>query len=140
MGISRTIDPVSDRKELKRRILILARYLAFNLTKLALTPKLISLSIRYDFGAKSKAHRRTNRLFSEKLLIQAAEELFDECDIFPHCAVTRIALRTGDFYRPLTADILEYEKDRKFAKLLKGCQALRQKYGINEIRWGVELM
>ncbi len=140
MGISRTIDPILDRKEIERRTLILARYLAFNLTKLGLKPTFYHLSIRYDFGGKSRAHRRIYRIFSEKLLIQIAKELFRECDLFPHCPITKIALRVGEFYRPQTLDLLQYEKDRKYERLLKQCQTLRQKYGINELKWGVELM
>ncbi len=139
MGISRTIDPILDRSQIRRRILILARYLAYNLVKLHLYPTTIHLSIKYDFGAKSKAHTKLHRLFSEKLLIETALELLEKADIYPHSAIVRLSLRGSDFYKQQSYDLLNYPIDRKLHRLLDATKKIRQKYGINELRWGVEL-
>ena len=136
IGISRTIDPVSDRREIERRIAILARHLAFSIAKLDLNPAYFALHIKYDIGHKSKAHHTTNRPFSEALLKKIAIALFRECDHYPTASVVRIGLSCARFEEKRVYNLLTYFKDKKLHELLEATKSIRLKFGTDAIFWG----
>ncbi|BCD59547.1 MULTISPECIES: DNA polymerase IV [unclassified Nitratiruptor] len=140
VGISRTIDPISDRKEVQRRVIVLARHLSDSVAKEHLNPTQFVLSIKYDTGYKSKAHCIHESSFSEAKCKQIALELFHKADIYPTASVVRIALRCLRFKTYGYYELFNWEKEKKFTKLLQQSQKVRQKYGMDLIKWGVELM
>jgi DNA polymerase-4 len=140
VGISRTIDPLTDRAELERRVTILSRYLAAKIARLGLEPSWYALSLRYECGLKSGAHTRSHRLFGERLLIETMRELLKRCDIHTDSKVVRIGIRVWGFEERKVYDLTTLAQDRKDRKLLRSCTALRSRYGINKIRWARELM
>ncbi|BAF69393.1 DNA polymerase Y family protein [Nitratiruptor sp. SB155-2] len=140
VGISRTINPISDRKELKRRVIVLARHLSDSVAKERFNPTQYFLSLKYDTGYKSKAHIIDETTFSEAKCKRIALELFEQADKYPTASVTRIALRCLRFKKFSSYELLNWKKDKKFTKLLQQSRKVRQKYGMDLIKWGVELM
>ena len=140
IGISRTIDPISDREEIKRRVVIMSRYLAFSITKLNLNPKYFSLKIVYDFKVKSKAHEIINRAFSEKLLKDIMLNLFLKADIYKYSKIIRIGMVCGRFYDSKSFNLFTYQNDTKYQKLTMWTNIARKKYGIDTLKWGFEFI
>ena len=142
IGISRTIDPVFDRKEIKRRLIILCRHLAHLIVKIEAQPKTIFLGIKYQFGQKSKRHITRRFTFSELALRRHILELFDTIDIYRSLAIVRLGISCGNFEtKPTTrGSLLFYEREHKERSLWLQTAKVRQKYGIDTIRSAVEML
>ena len=140
IGISRTIDPVSDRNEIVRRLVTLSRYLAHSILRHDLLPRHYYLSIKYDNGTKSKAHTIKHRKFSETLLKLTAIELFKKCDIDPTASIVRLGLSCSRFGETQSYDIFHIQKDQKMHALLQQATKIRKRYGVNAIKWGIEML
>ncbi len=140
IGISRTFDPIDDRDELKRRVIILSRHLVFMVSKYNYSPTTLHLSIRYEY-AKSKKQITFNRIFNEVFFIKRVLKLFNELDIYKHSKVIRLSISLRNFtkYPKEPYSLFEYEKDRKFNTLLKQTTKMREKYGIDIIRVASEI-
>lgn len=142
IGISRTIDPVFDRREIRRRLIILCRHLAHLVGKIDAHPRTLFLGLKYQFGQRAKRSVTETFLFSELALRRRVLRLFDELDIYPTLAIVRLSIHCGNFApHPATeGNILEYDKERKAQKLWSQTALLRQKYGIDTIRTATEMM
>ena len=140
IGISRTFDPIVDRKEIKRRIIILARHLVYLISKNNHKPSTLYLSIRYEY-AKSKKQITFNRIFNEIFFMKTIIKLFNEIDIYKHSKIIRISISLRNFktISKETYSLFEYDKDRKYAKLLYETTKLREKYGIDILRFASEV-
>jgi len=141
IGISRTFDPQRDRRELKRRVIILSRHLSHALVRMQKHPTHYSLSIRYELSQKANAAITINRLFSEAFLRTTLLELFQKADIHRELKVIRIGLSCSAFTQSNhhTFSLLEYEEDTKKHKLTQSTSKLREKYGLDTLQWGSEL-
>jgi DNA polymerase-4 len=142
IGISRTVDPLYDRREVRRRLIILCRHLAHLVEKLDVRPRTIFLSVRYQFGQKAKRHVTETFLFSESALRQRVLTLFDTLDIYPGLAVVRLGLSCDNFTtRPATlATLFDHDREQKARALWRKTASIRQKYGVDTIVNAVELM
>jgi len=140
IGISRTFDPLVDRRELKRRVTILARHLIFLVSKLNLHPKTLYVGIRYQYQS-SKKQVSFERLLHEDFLLNMALEVFDELDIYPQSVVIRLTLSLTNFQQNPNKypSLFEYEEDRISHKLTEKTQKMREKYGVDIIKRGSEL-
>ncbi|WP_428026928.1 DNA polymerase IV [Arcobacter sp.] len=141
IGIGRTFDPVQDRNEIKRRIVILCRYLSFLVFKEKVTPQTFFLKIRYDYKSKSKDYINTNRLFNEKYFKDAILLLFKKIDIHPTHYIIQLNLTVSNFVENNnhSFNIFEYENDKKNLELASKINDLRDKYGIDIIKNAIEL-
>ncbi len=141
IGISRTFDPEIDRKELKRRVIILSRHLSHALVRMQKHPTHYSLSIHYEMRQKNHTAVTINRLFSEPFLRTTLLELFQKADIHPHLKAIRIGLSCSAFTQSNhhTFSLLEYEEDTKRHRLTQSTSSLREKYGLDTLQWGGEL-
>ena len=141
IGIGRSFDPQSNRDEIRRRITILCRHLAFLVYKGGHLPTNYALKIRYEYHSKSKDAISTNRLFSEQYCKEVMLKLFDKIDIHPSHAIIQLNLTLSHFAeeKGVTLDILHYDEDQKASKLTKSMQQLRDKFGIDIIKSGGEL-
>ena len=139
IGISRTIDPISDREEIRRRIIILARHLATSVAKIGFEPRFYGLSIRYEQGIRSKAHRLLHSRCNEMLIKNVMLELFEECDRFPTQSIVRLSIRCANEQKKKTYNLLDHQKDERFAKLTDSALKIRSKYGMDSLKWGIEL-
>ena len=135
IGIGRTFSPIENRDEIIKMVLTLARHLSFLAFKYNLFPSGYYLKIKYQYNQKSKGIIKTNRLFSEFLMIDIFKKLFNQIDIHPSHSIISLNLSIFGFYSIKTYDIFEYKKDKNLFKLTKAINDIRQKYGIDIIFW-----
>ncbi|PHR55265.1 MAG: DNA polymerase IV [Arcobacter sp.] len=141
IGISRTFDGIRDRQEALRRLTILSRHLSFAIMRMDVIPTTFHVGISYELGAKSKANTSQNRLFSEKLFKDLCQDLFLQAETSPSLRIIRISISTSAFtthsHRALS--LLDYEEDKKQYQLTQKTKKLREKYGLDTLRWGSEI-
>ncbi|WP_207563233.1 DNA polymerase Y family protein [Sulfurimonas aquatica] len=141
IGISRNFKAILDRGEIYRRVVILARYLSYTITKLSLNPTTFYFKIRYEYGAKASQSITINRLFNENFLIALAKNMIHKLDNHINYKIHYIAISSSNFAdsdNRKTFSILEYERDLKFAALNQKLIKIRDKYGVDAIRYGSE--
>ena len=141
IGISRTFDPIRDRKEAIRRLTILSRHLSFAIMRMDVIPTTFHLSISYELGFKGKSNTSQNRLFSENFFKDLCKKLFLDADTSQSLKIIRISISTSHFtnqsYRALS--LIDYEEDEQKNRLTKQTIKLREKYGLDILRWGNEI-
>ena len=140
VGISRTFDPLFDGNELRRRIMILARHVAFITMKLGANPTRYYLKINYAEGVRVKEARRVDRLFSESVMKEVLAEIFSSIHR-PGLGAVKLSLSVSDFthLHPRTLSLLELEKDRKARAIGEKVQQVRERFGLDAIRTANEL-
>lgn len=141
IGIGRTFDPLFNREDIKRRLIILVRYLAFLVFKKRVNPQTYALKIKYEFNSKSKSYIHINRVFSEKLFKDEMLKLFDKHDGHPSHSIIQLNITVSNFIeqRMDSFNLLEYEEDLKKKELNNKLQGLREKFGIDIIKSASEL-
>ncbi len=142
IGISRTIDPVFDRAEIRRRLITLCRHLSQLIAKIDANPDTIFLGLKYQFGQKSKKSVTEPFIFSETTLRRKILRLFCQIDAYPSLAIVRIAVSCSNFRtKPATrGSLLFYERERKEKNLWLQTAKVRQKYGIETIKSAAEML
>lgn len=141
IGISRTFDALYDRVELRRRIHILARHLNYAILKLDVIPTVYSLSISYDMNQTSNKNISLCERFTEKKFDSLCLKLFNEADVHKRLQVIRIGINCSSFTRDSKKELslLNFNAEEKMEKLTKNTQVLREKYGLDTLKWGSEL-
>lgn len=141
IGVARTFDPLLDRDELRRRIIILCRHISFLVYKAKVNPLTYSLKIKYQYRIKTKDYINTNRLFSEKHFKDEILGLLTKIDIHPKHAVVQVNLSASNFAKNTknTLNIFDYEKDLKQLSLSNSMQSLREKFGLDIIKTANEI-
>ena len=141
IGISRTFDPLHDRVELKRRIHILARHLSFAILKLKVIPTVFHLSISYEMNQKSHKNISLAEVFTEKKFNSLCLKLFNEADTQKRLHVIRLSINCSSFTRDSKKELslIGFHDEQKMKKLTEHTQDLREKYGIDALKWGSEL-
>ena len=97
IGISRNFKAIIDRDEIYRRVIILARYLSYTITKLKLNPTTFYFKIRYEYGLKNSQSITENRLFNEKFLIDLAKFMIKKLDTRLNYKIHYIAISASNF-------------------------------------------
>ncbi len=141
IGISRTFDPVMDREELRRRIIILSRHLAFAIMQLHVIPTTFSVGIRYEMSQHTCANITQNRLFNEQWFKELILSLFHQAEQHKRLKVIRLSINCSQFTcnSKRTLSLLEFESDQKMHRLSRTTQNMQQKYGLDILKWGSEL-
>ncbi len=141
IGVSRTFDAIVSRKEIQRRLTILCRHLAFTVLKAGVNPTSFHLYMRYELNGKAKGHVNTQRMFSEKLFKEEMVNLFKSIDVLNTHHMISISLSVGNFSHQSkkALDMFAFEDDAKDISLSEDTFELRQKYGVDIIRWGNEI-
>jgi len=141
IGISRTFDPIESRDELRRRVSILSRHLAYAITKLEVNPTTFSLSLHYQHHPKSHTAISESRLFNEQRFRQLCRELFVKSDLHLSGAITHLGISAGAFsvHSRRTLSLIDYEDDAKAHAFDQKSRAIRDKYGCDALKWGSEL-
>lgn len=136
IGIGRSFDPIYDRNELIRRVLVLSRYLSFLVKKAKVNPQNYFLKIKYESNIKSKDHLRINKIFTEESFKKEMKKLFLKNDIHKNHGVIQLNIMVSNFsnQNDHIIDIFEYEDDMKREKLSKSVQILREKYGVDILK------
>lgn len=141
IGISRNFKAISDRQEVHRRTMILARYLSHTIQKLKLNPTTFYFKIRYEYGLKNTQSITCNRFFNEKFLVDLAIETISKLDNHLGYKIHYIAISASNFstkYRPKTFSLLDLEQDIKSANLSAQMLKIRDRYGVDIIRYASE--
>jgi len=141
IGIGRTFDCVYDRTELKRRVVILARYLCFLVKKSKKNPLTYAIKIKYESNIKSKDYINVNTVFNELDFKNHMQELFIKNDNHPSHGVIQLNITVSNFARvnEYTYNLFEHENDAKKSALTNQMQKLRDKYGIDIIKTAFEI-
>ena len=141
IGISRTIDPLYDRLELKRRVHVLARHLSFAILKLKVIPTVFSLSISYEGSQKSHKNISIAEIFTEKKFDSLCIKLFNDADTQKRLHVIRLSIYCSSFTRDSKKELslIGFHEEQNMKKLTDLSQELREKYGIDTLKWASEL-
>jgi len=141
IGISRTFDPIFDRAELRRRIHILARHLSFAIFKLDVIPTLFHLSINYEMNQKAHINISKAEVFTEKKFDDLCQDLFTKADTQRRLQVIRLSINCSSFTKHSRKELslIGFHEEQKMHKLSKSTQKLREKYGIDTIKFASEL-
>ena len=141
IGISRTFDPLYDRDELRRRVIILCRHLTQAIMEMDVFPTHYALSIRYEMRQKSHINCSSNRYFSENMLKEMMLSLLQQGDSYKRLHIIRLGLSCGGFTNIThrTLSLLSFQKDKQLYRLTQGSAHLRNKYGLDALVWGSEL-
>jgi DNA polymerase-4 len=141
IGISRNFHVIHNRDEMVRRAIILSRHLSYTIAKLGLHPTTYFFAIKYENGISSKASQTIDRAFSEHMYRELVVQCFTSLDSHPHYGVHYISLAVSNFITPTqtkTFSLLHVNEDEKSKRLSEKLTKLRDKYGVDIIRSGVE--
>ncbi len=140
IGISRTFDAIYDRVELQRRVHVLARHLSFAIIKLKVIPTVFHLSIDYEMNQKSHKNISLAEIFTEKKFDSLCSHLFSEADIHKRLKIIRLGITCSNFTRDSKKELslIGFEDEQKMHKLTQSAQKLREKYGIDTIKFASE--
>ncbi|HIP15251.1 MAG TPA: DNA polymerase IV [Sulfurimonas autotrophica] len=141
IGISRTFDAIYDRTEIQRRIHILARHLSFAIMKLQVIPTLFHLSITYEMNQKSHKNISLCEIFTEKKFDALCITLFHQADVYKRLCIIRLSINCSSFTRDTKKELslINFEEEKNMHVLTCNVQKLREKYGINTLKFASEL-
>ena len=141
IGIGRSFDVVFSRDELKRRVIILSRYLSFIVKKDGHNPLSFQIQIKYEYNIKTKAQENCNKIFNEFDFKNSIINLFMQADKHRNHGVVQLYITVFNFAKKgeHTYNLFEYEDDLKKDKLGKNIQNLREKFGIDILKSACEL-
>jgi len=141
IGISRNFQVITNRDEVLRRAIILSRHLAYTIAKLDLHPTTYYFGIKYENGIASKISQTIDRSFSESMYREWVIQSFKTLDSHPHYGIHFLSLAVSNFVTPTqtkTFSLLHANDDEKSKRLSEKLTKLRDKYGVDIIRSGVE--
>ncbi len=141
IGIGRSFDVVFNRDELKRRVIILSRYLSFIVKKDGHNPLSFQIHIKYESNIKTKAQENSNKIFNEFDFKNSIINLFMQADKHRNHGVVQLYITVFNFAKKgeHTYNLFEYEDDLKKDKLGENIQNLREKFGIDILKSACEL-
>jgi len=141
IGIGRSFDVVFNREEIKRRVMILSRYLSFIVKKDGHNPLSFQIHIKYESNIKTKSQENSNKIFNEFDFKNSIINLFMQADKHRNHGVVQLYITVFNFAKKgeHTYNLFEYEDDLKKDKLGKNIQNLREKFGIDILKSACEL-
>ena len=141
IGISRTFSKIFDRNECKRRVSILSRHLNFAILKLDVIPTVFNLTISYEMGQSSHKNISISEIFTEKKFNNLMLKLFDEADTQKRLHLIRISINCSSFTRDSKKELslIGFNEQKNMKILTDETQKMREKYGIDILKWATEL-
>ena len=139
IGISRTFDPIYDKTELQRRVMVMARHIAHIASQIEVNPTLYYLKINYEYSIKVKTTKRVDRVFSELLLKEELSKMFYEIDK-PDLGAIKLSVSISDFasQNHRTLSMLTLNEDREKHRIDQAFKKIRNYYGLDAIKTGGE--
>ena len=140
IGISRTFDPIDDREEVKRRIMIMARHIIYMVMAIEVNPTTYYLKIGYEYGIRAKKTIRVDRVFSERVFKSMLSMMYDEI-AQKNAGAVKLTLSVSNFssLNRRTLSLIDFDKDIKEKHLHQNIHALRKRFGLDIIKTGNEL-
>jgi len=140
IGISRTFDAIDDSREIKRRIMIMARHIVYMVMAIEVNPTTYYLKINYEYGVKVKKSETVNRLFSETLFKHILSEMYESM-LHPSKGAIKLSVNVSNFtsQHQKTLSLLDLHEDMSEQKLSVEIQKLRERFGLDIIKTAGEL-
>lgn len=137
-AISKSFKPINDIAELRRRVKILSRYLCVWISKNKLHPRKLEVSIKYNTKFDN-VNLSLNQPFYEKNLIEKSLEGFEmllKNTHQRHINVYYLGLSVSNLDKTYSENIFDSTNNEKAAKLNETLSVLRERFGINSIKYG----
>jgi DNA polymerase-4 len=130
-----------DRSELKRRVHVLSRHLSYAILKLDVIPTVFHLSVSYEMNQNSHKNISLAELFTEQKFDALCQELLLHADTQKRLRVIRLSINCSSFTRDSKKELslIGFEDDQKMHTLTKSVQELRQRYGIDALKFASEM-
>jgi len=141
IGLSRTFEPIASREELRRRVVVLVRHVAFLVRSSSAHPATFSLTLRYEHGGKITQRLTKHRVFSEVFLRQCMMRLFDAADTCKQNKVGFLGINVSHFLEQQTQSpsLLDFCEEEK-CRCVEACvHKIRIRYGPDAIVSACEL-
>lgn len=141
IGHSRTFEALSSREELRRRVVVLARHVAFLVQKHGVHPATFSLTLRYEHGQKITQRLTSHRVFSEVFLRKCMVTLFDQADTCKHNKIGFLGISVSHFLEQSaqSPSLLDFCKEEKHRCIEASMHHIRTRYGPDAIVSACEL-
>ncbi|WP_418178696.1 Y-family DNA polymerase [Aliarcobacter lanthieri] len=141
LGIGRSFDVIFDRSELRRRVMILSRYLSFIVKKEQVNPLSYAILIKYEFGVKSKNSINISKLFNEIDFKNYMINLFESTDTHKTHGIVQLYITVFNFSKTnsFTSNLFDYEDEIKKIDLNNNIHKLREKYGVDIVKNAFEI-
>ena len=140
IGLGRTFDTLYDYNEIKRRVVIMARHIAYMVNKAKVNPLRFELQINYADSSKQKAGVRTDRTFNEQLLKDSLLKLLKDIWQDNRGAIKlRVSVSNFSDNKNRTLSLMNIDEDLKQQKLDSAISKLRNSFGIDILKSGNEI-
>lgn len=140
IGISRTFDTLHDVNEVRRRIMIMARHIAYMTMLMKVNPTTFYLKINYEYGVKCRQNITVNKVFSEYLLKKTLSLMYKALVLHGKGAI-KLSLNVSNFtsQHKKTLSLIHLQEDMRQNRLSKVIHILRERFGLDIIKTGNEL-
>ena len=140
IGISRTFDAIHDSKEVKRRIMIMARHIIYMVMAIEVNPTSYYLKIGYEYGVRAKKTLTVDRMFSEQLFKRMLSDMYEEI-VQGNKGAVKLTVNVSNFssQHQKTLSLMDLDTDLSESHLSKDIQKLRERFGLDIIKTGNEL-
>ncbi len=140
IGISRTFDPIYNKNEIERRIMIMARYISYIVFSIEANPTSYYLKINYEYGIKVKRTETVNRVFSEQLFKRTLKKMYKEIYQSKKGAI-KLSINVSNFSNQnnKTLSLIDLKSDTIEYNLSLKIQQLRESFGLDIIKTANEL-
>ncbi|OCR96517.1 DNA polymerase IV [Campylobacter fetus subsp. testudinum] len=136
--IARTFKEISDRKVIEKRLMVLCRYVSFEVFMLGLNPTKFELKIKYKNNQSINASVTKHSIFTQKLLETSIKELFLKYDKMSDFAITYLSVGVGGLNQKTQMSLFDIQ-DKKDKTISDTLAKIRLKYGVNVIKSGGEI-
>jgi len=135
IGLSRTFDTIYDYQEIKRRLLIMARHIAYMVHKANANPLRFDIKINYADGSKQKAGIKSDRIFSEHHLKEEVVNLLNKI-WQENRGVIKLRVSVSNFSnsKNKTLSLIDLEEDIKQQNLDSAITKLRSNFGLDILK------
>jgi DNA polymerase-4 len=139
IGLGRTFDTIYDYSEIRRRVVIMARHIAYMVHKAKVNPQRFELKINYADGSKAKDGIKSTHQFSEhyfkEALVKILEKIWQE-----NRGVIKLRVTASNFSTTnKTNSLLDYQEDKKQQSLDSAISKLREQFGLDILKNGSEV-
>ncbi len=137
IGISRAFSAIFDRHELRRRVAVLSRHLIFAVQKLDVIPTTFTFGIKYELNKSSHVSKTKLKEFDEREFRDFCMQMFELADSYRRLHVIRLFITCKEFTHISRRELSLLEISD--TALTKKIHTVREKYGLDILKWGGEL-
>ena len=141
IGIGRTFDVIDCRIELKRRVMILCRYLCVLIKTQEVNPLTYAIKIKYKYSNSLKNYINVTSMFNEMDFKNQMIKLFYKTDIHKTHGIVQLNITVSNFSKKndYASNIFDYQSDAKKQILSNQIHKLRDKYGMDIVKNAFEI-